>query len=72
MSPEVVQRISILRQKMIDGTATVEELKEAVTLMRGDRKAAAAAPSGSSASRKKMAKAEIKSADEMLDELGKI
>lgn len=72
MSPEVVQKISIIRQKMIDGTATVEELKEAVTLMRGDRKAAAAAPSSSSTSRKKMAKAEIKSADEMLDELGKI
>ncbi len=70
MSPEVVQQISIIRQKMVEGTATVEELRDAVQMMREDRKAGAALPSGSS-SRKKMAKAAVPSADDMLDELGK-
>lgn len=71
MSPEVTAKIVVLRQKMMDGTATIDELKQAVELMRGDRKAIASAPTSTGARRAK-AKAEIKSADEMLDELGKI
>lgn len=70
ISPEVQGKIAILRQKAVDGTLTIEEMREAVLLMRGDRKANAAAPSAKAS--KKQAKAEIKSADEMLDELGKI
>lgn len=71
MTPEVQQRISILRSKMVDGSATIEELKEAVILLREGRKSAAAA----NASSKKTGaaakpKAAIAHADDMLDELG--
>lgn len=72
MSPDVQARIVILRQKAIDGTLTQEEMREGIILMRGDRKAAAASVASSGAKRTAKAKAEIKSADEMLDELGKI
>ena len=71
MSPEVIAKLAILRQKANEGTLSVDEMKEAVILMRGDRKATASAPA-SSGTRRAKAKAEIKSADEMLDELGKI
>ena len=71
MSPEVIAKLAILRQKAAEGTLSVDEMKEAVILMRGDRKATASAPA-SSGTRRAKAKAEIKSADEMLDELGKI
>lgn len=71
MAPEVAAKISVIRQKMVEGTATLDELKEAVILMRSDRKvAAASSPSGTA--RRAKAKAEIKSADEMLNELGGI
>ena len=69
MSPDVQAKLAVLRQKAIDGTLSLDEMKEAVVLMRGDRKAAAVV---SDNSRRKRAKAEIKSADEMLDELGKM
>lgn len=72
MSPEVHAKIAVTRQKMLDGTATVEELREAVSLMREDRKAAPISTPGGAGARRAKAKAEIKSADEMLDELGKI
>ena len=72
MSPEVIAKLAILRQKANEGNLSVEEMKEAVILMRGDRKAIASAPTGSTSTRRAKAKAEIKSADEMLDELGKI
>jgi hypothetical protein len=69
MTPEIRQRIEILRQKSADNTITLDEMREAVVLMREGRKAAA---TSASVSRTKKAKAEIKSADEMLDELGSI
>lgn len=69
MSPEVRDRIAILRQKAVEGTLTVEEAREGVMLMRADRVAGASA---SDSSRRAKAKAVIKSADEMLDELGDI
>lgn len=70
MAPEVAAKISTIRQKMVEGTATLEELKEAVILMRGDRKiASSAAPSGG---KKSSAKPKaVVNADDMLDELGK-
>lgn len=71
MSPEVVQRLNILRAKSNDGTITTQEYQEAIRLMRADRVSAQHASANSTA-RKKAPKAEIKSADEMLDELGKI
>lgn len=69
MSPEVLQRISILRAKSLDGSMTLEDAKEAIRLIRGDRRGAAAS---SDSARRAKAKASIKSADEMLDELGNI
>lgn len=69
MSPEVAARIVALRAKAEDGTATLDEMREGVRLMRADRVSAAVV---SEKSRRTKAKAEIKSADDMLDELGKV
>jgi hypothetical protein len=67
VSPEVTARLAQIKQKSVDGTATLEDYKEAVTLMRGDRQGAAMA---SETSRRSKAKAAVPSADSMLDELG--
>lgn len=67
MSPEVIAEISQLRSKIESGTASLDDCKRAVILMRGDRKGAAVA---SETSRRAKVKAEVKHADEMLDELG--
>ena len=64
-SPELQAKISLWRQKSADGTITDAELREAVTLLRGERKTATV----TSAKRKKAA-VEVKSADDMLNELG--
>lgn len=72
MKPETVARISQIRQKMIEGTATLEELQEGVTLMREDRKSQAATGSTTAKGKSAKPKAQIGSADDMLDELGKI
>jgi len=69
MTPETRYRISILQQKAIDGTLTLDEMREGVKLMREDRTSGA---SSSDSSRRAKAKAVIKSADDMLDELGSI
>jgi len=69
ISPELHARIAEWRRKSLDGTITLEEQREAVKLMREGRLAAAQA---SSAAKRTKAKAEIKSADEMLEELGDI
>jgi hypothetical protein len=47
-SPELQSKLAIWRQKSIDGTITLEELKEAVRLMRADRHAALDAQAKSS------------------------
>lgn len=60
-------QIAALRQKAAEGTATLEDYQKAVILIRGDRKSAVASSDGA---RRAKAKADIKSADEMLDELG--
>jgi hypothetical protein len=72
VAPEVVAKIAVIRQKMIEGIATTEELKEAVTMMREDRKITSVVAPASGGTRRAKAKAEIKSADDMLDELGKV
>ena len=66
MTPEIAARISALRSKAEAGTATLDDYREGVRLMRGDRVGAAGA---SEKSRRVKAKAEVKSADAMLDEL---
>lgn len=68
MSPELLAKISIWRAKANDGTLTLEEQREAVMALRGDRKIAAT--SGDSAKRTAKAKAAVPNADDMLGELG--
>jgi len=68
LTPETQARLAQLRQKAPD-EYTREECIEVVRLLRGDRMNAAQA---SASSKTKKAKAEIKSADEMLDELSGI
>jgi hypothetical protein len=66
---ETLQKLQLWRAKAADGTLTLDEMREAVVLMRGDRKAG---QSASSTTRRAKAKAEIPSADDMLSELGNI
>jgi len=66
-SNEVQSRIAILRRKVEDNTATIEDLKEAVALMREGRVSAAAS---STTAKRKQAIKEIPHADDMLGELG--
>lgn len=66
ISQEQFQYISTIRAKSLSGTVTIEEYKEAIRIMRGDR--LAAAQSGDAAKRAK-AKKEIPSADALLDDM---
>jgi len=67
MSPELQSKISIWRAKAVNGTLSLEEMKEAITALRADRVGAAVA---SDASRRKKAKAEIPDANDLLAEMG--
>lgn len=67
MTPEVNARIAVLRAKALEGDLTLEETKEAITLLRQGRVSAAHASEGA---RRKNAKAAIPSADDLLAELG--
>ncbi len=69
LSPEMQSKISIWRQKAMEGTLTKEEMQEAVIALRGERRSAAAA---SSSAKRTKAKAAIPSAQSLLDELGEI
>ena len=66
-SPSTVAKLALWREKARDGTITDTELAEAITLLRGDRIAAART---SDASRRKKAVAEVPKADDLLAELG--
>lgn len=66
-SPELQAKIAIWRQKAIDGTISVEEMKEAILALRAGRVSAAHA---SDNARRKTAKVEIPTADDLLAELG--
>ena len=67
MTPETNSKIAVWRQKALEGTLTVDELKSAVEVLRGDRRGASVA---SEASRRGKAKAVVPSADDLLAELG--
>lgn len=70
LSPETQARIAQLRAKEQSPEGlTLDDMREAVRLIRGDRCNAATA---SESSRRKVARAEIKSADEMLDEMSNL
>lgn len=64
---DTMTKIAIWRQKAVDGTLTVEEMKEAIQIMRGDRRGAAIA---SDKARKAKAGVAIPTADDLLAELG--
>ena len=66
-SADIQQRIAIWRAKAADGSLTQDEMKEAITVLRAGRMAAA---TSSSAARIAKAKAAIPSAEDLLDELG--
>lgn len=69
MTPEIQSRIAVFRAKANEGTLTIDEMKEAIVMIREGRRGAAVA---SEQSRRVRAKKEIKSADELLGELGDI
>ncbi len=62
-SPEVASRISHLRMKATEGTITLEEQKEAIRLLREDRRRAA------ESSPAKTSRKPSRSADDLLGEL---
>ena len=66
MTPEMNAKIAIWRQKALDNTLTVEDMKEAILALRGDRVGAAVA---SDKSRKAKAKTVVPSADDLMAEL---
>lgn len=66
MTPELQSKITIWRARAAEGTLSIEEMREAVAVIREGRLGAAHA---SEASKRSRAKKEIKSADEMLNEL---
>jgi len=66
-SPEVQSRIAVLRARALDGSITLDDMKEAISLMRADRKGAAIA---SATSKAKSAKAAVPNVADLLDEIG--
>lgn len=67
ISSELSAKMSIWRAKAAEGTLSIEEQREAVAFMRGERKGAAIS---SEQAKRTKAKKEIKSAEELLGELG--
>lgn len=67
ISPENQSKIAVWRAKANEGTLTLEDVREYVEILRQGRRGAAEA---SDQARRKRAKATIKDADTLLDELG--
>lgn len=66
ISPEMQAEIAVWRQKALDGTLTLEEIKRGITLLRGDR---VAARQSSTTGTRARAKTAIKAADDLINEL---
>ena len=66
LSPELASKIAVWREKAKAGTLTQDEMRQAVAMMRGDRKSAAAA---STQAKAKKAKAAIPDGDDLLNDL---
>lgn len=69
-TPEQIQFISEIRNKLANNTATIDDMRKGIELLRGGRASATAAALESKASGGKKAKSPGRSADEMLAELG--
>lgn len=67
-SPEQQSKIAELQAKSLAGTLTLEEMREAIRLMRQGRRSAAE----TSTKKASRAKGPAKSADDLLSELGGI
>ena len=67
LTVEQQSKIMLWRQKAVDGTASIEDMQQAIALLREGRLGASAA---SDASRTKKAKKVVKTAEELLHELG--
>lgn len=66
LTPEQSSRIAVLRSKFADGSATEDDMKEVITILRAGRfSAASSAPTAKRAA----AKAAIPNADDLLAEL---
>lgn len=65
LTPEVQSKIAEYRSKSSAGTLTIDEMKDAIRLLRGNRMLAAEQSKSS-----KSKKAPARSADALLDELG--
>lgn len=68
-SPEVQSKIALIRHKLAEGTATTDDLREGVRLMREGRLSAVAS---SDSAKRKRAIAAVPNADDLLGELGSL
>lgn len=68
MTPEVQAKLAVWRAEAAAGTLTLEQMKEAIQVLRQGRKASA---SSEGKARSKV-KAAVPSADDMLGELGSL
>lgn len=69
MTPELMQKISVWRQKSLDGTITQDEWKEAIQALREDRRNAVAQAKTSSRAK---AAGPVRSAEDILKGLDSI
>ncbi len=67
MTPELLAKIAIWRQKAIEGTLTIDDQREAIAVMRDGRLGASVS---SDQARRAKAKKTIRSAEDLLGELG--
>ena len=66
MSPELIAKLAVWRQKANEGTLTEDEMREAITALREGRVSASYA---SDTSRAKAAKVAIPSAEDLMKEM---
>lgn len=71
ISPEISAKLQEYKAKQLAGTITIDELRDAVQLMRGSRKAASAI-SASSTSRKRLADKAPVDGNALLDQLASL
>lgn len=65
LSPEVSAKLGLFRQKAVAGTLSIEEMREAIQILREDRMRAASTDSA----KRTRARKEVKSAEELLSQL---
>lgn len=68
-SPELQSKIAEYRAKAADGTITLDEMRQAIIHMRGDRYAALNAAAKAGRTSKAKDKGPVKSADDLLSEI---